>query len=189
MARIDLGGSYYRGTELVGYGTRAPYHGLAGALRLEAIRFPSEWLGLEVDVSLGTTTGIDRQMTFSLEGAALVAPLRWEGAFRGALLVGAGGGLEGAERPSVDEDLRAYPLVLARVRIWPARAVSLHASFRFAPITSNELTTRFYKLELATGIHWAQIGARLDIEETTGGDPVRTYRELRYGPFFGAAFY
>jgi hypothetical protein len=189
MARIDLGGAYYRGSHLVGHGTREPHHGVLGALRLDVVRFPVSYFGFEFDVLLGATPSYENEILAGIEGAALVAPVTWSGASRGSFIVGAGGGLEGAERPSLDEELRLYPLILARARLFPSDTVSLHVSLRVAPITTNTLTTRLYKTEIAMGVEWANFGFRLDIEETRGGDPERTYREFRFGPFFGAAFY
>jgi hypothetical protein len=189
LLRVDAGGFYVRGSKLAGVGTRVPYQGAGGTLRFHAVRFPTRWIGYEVKVGIGGSSTASPEVNVALEGALTVAPLRWSGDLPGALVLGVGSGTEVGDQPSVDEGIRAYPLVLSSLRLWPTRQLGLHAAWRFAPITSNAILTNFHEIEAAMSIGLLQFGARVGIEQTTGGDPERAYRAFRLGPFIGLAGY
>ena len=85
--------------------------------------------------------------------------------------------------------MHAYPTLLARLRLFPARDLGLHAMWRFTPITTDALWVMAHDVETALSIGWIQVGVRGRIEEVTGGDPRRVYRGLWLGPFIGLAIY
>lgn len=190
MARVDLGGSYFRGAMLVGHGTRVPYQGTVGTLRLDVLRFPLGWLGFEIGMRLGpATASIDQRFDGGLDAAALVAPLRWSRPWAGSVILGAGAGF-GSSRPVwLEPGVHVHPTLLARLRLFPRRDVGLLASWRFTPVTSDALWVMAHDIESAVSIDWVQVGARLRLDEVTGGDPRRTYRGYWIGPFIGFAFF
>lgn len=194
--RLGLAGFYFRGTKLVGYGSRKPYHGIAGGLDLTVARFPIQstpWFGFEIDFRFGgVTLDNDDGPDICLEGAALVAPARWRGAWPGSFTLGLGGGVSRARPVWLPTAVQAYPLALARLRLWPSRVVSLHAQWRFTPVTTDlvdDLLVQNHEVEVAVGWKALLVAARCRIDEVTGGDPVRTYRGVGCGPFVGVALY
>ena len=195
MVRVGLGGAYLRGSRLVGIGTRKPYQGVDGDLYLELLRFPLPWFGFEIELEGGGATAAGIPMTIGLRIAADFVPLRWLGRTSGSFIVGVGGGVEGGnDRTWIDDTARAYPLVLARLRVFPSRAIGLSAAWHFVPITTSLLLEEkilLYtnQIEAAMSYGYLQFGARTYLSTATGGDPRRAYNEARFGPFLGAVFY
>jgi hypothetical protein len=195
MARIGVAGGYFAGTQRIGYGTRVPYMGGGGGMVLDVLRFPVKHVGFEIGLYFGGVmeTRKDQEVQLALDAAFDVAPLRWSGTWAGSLILGVGGGVASHRPAWLDTPIQGYPLLLARLRLFPTRDISLHAFYRFVPITTDapidELFVQTHDLELAVGIRWAQVGLRGHVRKATGGDPSRTYREMGIGPFFGAAFY
>lgn len=188
--RIGLWGSYFRGTKLLGYGTRALYQGGSATLALDGRWFPARHVGFEwalwysfAHPSIEPGAG--------LEAAVNVAPLRWSGAWGGGLMFAAGGGLAFGKLSWTDQDIRAYPLVGLRFITRPSRDVSLRAAWTWQPISAQrgELRVHEHQAEVSFGWKFLAIGARGTFSGTAGGDPVRTYAELRYSAFVGAGFF
>jgi hypothetical protein len=88
--------------------------------------------------------------------------------------------------------VQAYPLAIARLRLWPSGVVSLHAQWRFTPVTTDlldDLFVQVHEAEVAVGWKALLVAARCRIDVATGGDPVRTYRQVGCGPFIGMGLY
>jgi len=164
--------------------------GAVGSLRLDVIRFPSDWLGFEIGMRVGPVgSSVDARWDGGFEAAVDLAPLRWEGRWGGALILGAGAGV-GSVRPVwLDEEVHAYPFALGRARFFPSRDLGLHAAFRFTPITTDALRVQAYELEAAVSVGLFQVGARGRIDLARGGDPERTYGGYWIGPFVGIGVY
>ncbi len=196
LLRYGGAGLYFRGTKLVGYGSRQPYHGISGGFDIAGARFPSKsapWFGFEVGLRFGGVyLDEDNGPDGLLEGAVLAAPARWRGGWPGSFIVGLGGGISRGRPVWLPTAVQAYPLALARLRLWPSRVVSLHAQWRFTPVTTDlvdDLFVQSHDVEVAVGWKALLIAARCRIDEVTGGDPVRTYRGIGCGPFVGMGFY
>jgi hypothetical protein len=196
LVRIGASGLYFRGTKLFGYGSRKPYHGLSGAMDIGVARFrvkSAPWFGFEIGLRFGVLTSDDDDgLDGALEAAVLAAPARWQGALPGSFVLGLGGGISRGRPVWVPTGVHGYPLALARLRLWPSREISLHAQWRFTPVTTDMLDDLFvqvHEVEVAVGWKALQVAARCRIDEVTGGDPERFYRSLGCGPFVGMAFY
>jgi hypothetical protein len=197
LARVGVSGLYFRGTKLVGYGSRRPYHGISGAMDVAVARFrvkSAPWFGFEIGFRFGAVTSDDDDgPDGSLEGAVLAAPARWQGAWPGSFVLGLGGGISRGRPVWVPTGVQGYPLALARLRLWPNRGVvSLHAQWRFTPVTTDlidDLLVQVHEVEFAVGWKALQVAARCRIDGVTGGDPERFYRGVGCGPFVGMAFY
>lgn len=188
QVRGDVGGWYFRGTRMLGRGTRSPYQGGAGTGRLEARWFPWRYVGFEVNLWAGVGH-LNAASNVGLQAAIDVAPLRWSGPWGGGIMLHAGGGVEFGDRSWLQEEVRGYPLLGARFVLWPAPRWSLRGGWEIAPIATNALRVRLQRAELAAGYRWGQVGVRASFSDATGGDPVRTYSEMRFGAFFGASWY
>jgi hypothetical protein len=191
MARVDVAGAYTRGLALVGHGSRGGYQDGTGEIRLGLVRFPWDRVGFDLDLRLGISvaTGEDKRYEAGFDAAIDVAPLRWKGPWAGSLVLGAGAGIEASRPFWLEQRVQGYPLILARLRLLPAPAVPLLASWRFVPITTSAPWVRAHEIEVGAGYRWVQAGLRVRVSEVTGGDPQRTFRAIGFGPYFGAAFY
>jgi hypothetical protein len=195
MVRVGLGGAYFRGSRIVGAGTRKAYQGVDGHLYLDVMRFPLRWFGFEIDLEGGGANAEGIPMTLGLRLAADFVPLRWSGGAFGSFILGVGGGVDvGDDRTWIDDTVRAYPLLLARLRVFPSRAIGLSAAWHFVPITTSlrleeKIVLYTNQIEAAMSYGYMQFGARTYISTAIGGDPRRSYNEARFGPFFGAVFY
>jgi hypothetical protein len=195
LVRVGLGGAYFRGSRLIGSGTRKPYQGVDGNLYLDVLRFPLRWFGFEIDLEGGGANAAGIPMTIGLRLAADFVPLRWSGTAPGSIILGVGGGLDaGDDRTWIDDTARAYPLLLARLRVFPSRAIGLSAAWHFVPITTSllleeKIVLYTNQIEAAMSYGYLQFGARTYLSTAIGGDPRRTYNEARFGPFVGAVFY
>ncbi|UQA62240.1 hypothetical protein [Polyangium aurulentum] len=196
LVRYGGSGLYFRGTRLIGYGSRKPYHGVSGGLDIAGAFFlvkSAPWFGFEIGLRFGAVLlDDDDGPDGALESALLAAPARWHGALPGSFVLGLGGGVSRPRPAWLSAGVGAYPLALARLRLWPSRVVSLHAQWRFTPVTTDlidDLFVQNHEVEVAVGWKALQVAARCRIDEVKGGDPERTYRGLGCGPFVGMALY
>jgi hypothetical protein len=196
LLRVGAAGYYFRGTRLVGYGSREPYHGVSGGLEIQGAHFPLQsapWFGFEVALRFGAVTGRQDEYDGSVEAVVLAAPARWRGGWPGSFVVGLGPGLALSRPTWLPAGVQAYPLAVARLRLWPNRGVvSLHAQYRFTPVTTDLLDDLFVQVhdaEVAVGWKALLVAARCRIDVATGGDPVRTYNQVGCGPFIGTGLY
>jgi hypothetical protein len=179
---------YARGTKLLGYGTRAPYQGVAATAHLGGAYFPIPWLGFDVHMrGLAASTRVTA-ISFGMD-ATLDAAIQWRGALPGAFVLGAGGGFEAGNRGWVDEEARGFPMALARLRLVPMRRRMVQLDYRLVPVTASKLQMQMHHLEIAGAVSWVQFGARVDLSLAKGGDPARIYRENAFGVFIGAGWF
>ena len=87
----------------------------------------------------------------------------------------------------LDLALHGAPFALLRFRIFPSETLALQATYRLVPITTDDLWVREHDLELAMSYGFLQLGARLRVDEATGGEPIRTYRSIGGGLFVAFA--
>src|SRR5262249_107960 len=97
---------------------------------VDAMRFPLRWFGFEIDMEGGGANADGVAMNLGLRGAADFVPLRWSGRWGGSLIAGVGGGVDlGNGRTWIEDTARAYPLLLARLRLLPSSAIGLAAAW------------------------------------------------------------
>ncbi|MFT3773524.1 MAG: hypothetical protein QM820_49745 [Minicystis sp.] len=188
LLRLDLGGSYFRGTLMRGHGTRVPYQGGAGTGRVDVRWFPSRPVGFEA-TAWYSLANQNTELGGGLQLALDVAPIRWSGPWGGGVILVAGGGFEVGNRSWMEKDVRAYPLTGLRLALWPTKTLTLRAAWDFLPVTTGALRASAHRIELSMGYRLLQFGARAGFMKTSGGDPVRTYGEMRFGGFVGVGFY
>lgn len=112
-------------------------------------------------------------LVWQTEGAFDVAPVQWSG---GLVIAGLGGG--------VDVDLgrwfpawgRLYPLVLARVQLFPGR-LGVHLGWTWIPTTSNASRTYEHRAELALSWDRMHLGARVSRRWVREDDAAYTMTE------------
>lgn len=172
-ARVELGGSYFHGSEMLGRGTRAAYRGGAAEGRLEARWFFHPRLGY--DFTLGYAfkgTSVEHRGTFRM-ALDLVAK-RWGDASPGIFFLSAGGGMEFNGASWLDRDVRGYGTVGAHL-IQRVRGLYVRADLRAVPITSDPVKLFAGELEAAFGFRWFEGGLRGSLTMGRGGDPEREY--------------
>jgi hypothetical protein len=189
MARLDAGAFFVRGEKMVGRGTLVGYYVLVGVVDLDVVRFPRERLGFEIDVH-GGPVGVDEnaRLEIGLAGAGLVAPLLWKGKAPGSFVLGVGGTFEYGRPVWYTPGYHGAPYGLARFRILPSETVGLQTTYRFVPVTTgltSDLLVQEHDVDVGVSFGLLQIGARLRVDEVTGGEPIRTYRSIGGGLFVG----
>jgi len=190
MARLDAGVFYIRGDKLVGYGTISRYQVLVGQIDLDVTRFPHERLGFEIHLN-GGPVGFDEnaRVELGLSASGLVAPLRWKGRAPGSFVLGIGGAFEFGRPVWLDPGFHGAPFALARFRIFPGETVGLQTTYRFVPITTNELWLQEHDVDVGVSAGLLQVSLRLRVDEVTGGEPSRLYRAIGGGLFAGLMVY
>jgi hypothetical protein len=186
MARLDAGVFYIRGQKMFGVGTTAAYQVLVGQIDLDVARFPHERLGFEIHVN-GGPIGFDEnaRVEIGLTGAGLVAPFRWKGRAPGSFVIGIGGAFEFGRPVWLDPGFHGAPFALARFRIFPNDSVGLQTTYRYVPITTNDLWLQEHDVDFGVSTGLLQIGLRARVDEARGGDPARLYRSIGGGLFVG----
>ncbi len=190
MARLDAGILYVRGLKKIGFGTLQRYEVLVGVIDLDVVRFPHERFGFEIHLH-GGPVGVDEnaRVEIALSGAGLVAPFRWKGRAPGSFVLGVGGAFELGRPVWLDPGFHGAPFGLARFRIFPTESVGLQATYRYVPITTNELPVQEHDVELGVSKGLLQVGARVRVDEVRGGEPYRLYRSIGGGLFVGLAVF
>jgi hypothetical protein len=189
--RIDFASDYFRGTTLVGYGSRTAYQGGVLGLDLGLTHFFLSRLGVQVGLHFAALTSISAELPMSLDAALDVAPMRWRGSVPGSIVIGGGGAIASVyDKVSRGGDkARAAPFALARARIWTGADTMLQAEYIWTPISTSPLALSSHRAELSVGYGLLAFGARYEMALFQGGDPPRAFSEQRAGLFIGVGAY
>ncbi len=178
----------YRGTELVGVGSRQPYVGALVEGDLLFTGMLSRRVGIDLGMSFGeagVTSSSGDEYFGRMELAAVTPLLRHDGPRGYSLLAGAGAGVTVGGRWWW-ADVRVYPYALARFTYLFTRETSMFAEAAVAPIDTSLVAHTWavenrFEIGGSVGLFFA--GARVALSSVDGGDPARTYGDL------GVSFY
>ena len=190
FARLDACFWYVRGDKRLGVGTLSGYHVVMPHFGLDVARFPYERVGFEIHVH-GGPIGVDEnasaEIGFSLAG--LAAPFRWKGRAPGSVVLGVGGTFEFGRPVWTEPGYHAAPFGLLRFRLFPNETIGLQTTYRYVPITTDELWVQEHDLEVGVSYGLLQFGLRGRVDEARGGIPGRLYRSFGIGTFVGLAVF
>lgn len=161
----------------------------------DATRFKT-LIGAEMTMKLGQYKGESTDAAaaeksywmFRWDAAFDYGLVHWDGPIKGRIAGGAGGGFDLDGGKWYASKGRMYPLLLARVQLWPGEKLGLHASYHHVPTTANDNLVREHRFEGAAGLGPLHAGLRLTITRARPqGTEVDFYaREL--GAFVAYAF-
>jgi hypothetical protein len=189
QVRLLCTGGVYRGTEMVGVGSREPY--LGGLLQGEVLLTTmfTRRLGLDLGVIFGDANPWERSDHFyGRADAAAVTPLVQRDGPRGySVLVGAGAGFTAGERWWW-ADARVYPYLLVRFTYLFTREISTFAQATIAPLDTTLVASDWAtesRFEAGVGVGLFSAGTRVALASIQGGDPQRTYGDLEVTFYLG----
>lgn len=189
QARLLCTGGVYRGTEMVGVGSREPYVGALIQGELLVTTMFTRRLGLDMALAFGDASGRDGgDHYFARIDAAAVTPLvRRDGPRGYSLIAGAGVGVAGGDRWWW-ADARVYPYVLARFTYLFTREISTFGQATLAPLDTSLVASDWAvesRFEAGVGVGLFFAGTRVALASVRGGDPERTYGDLEATFYLG----
>ncbi len=176
----------YRGTELVGAGSRQPYLGATFDGDLLLTSMITRRLGLDMGLFFGdAATKSGENDYFGRLDFALVTPLARRDGPRGySVLVGVGAGVTVGRYWWADA--RVHPYAMARLTYLFSGSRSIFAEAVVAPIDTSLVAHTWAfenRFDVGAAIDFFFVGTRVGLTSIEGGDPPRTYGDL------GVSFY
>jgi hypothetical protein len=190
--RGEFAFSYVVGDANRALGTRVPYTGALGGLRVAGAKLFGKWIGYEVDFQ-ALAGGIDDfQGNLGLSLAVFFAPLQWKASSSGSLVFGVGLAGDVGRPMWMPVGISANALAFTRLMVLPTAKTRLQIEYRITPISTHLLSNVHWvvahEADISFGKGAAHFGVRGRLESAS---PVSslfpgssgTYRTWWLGPF------